>query len=114
MKAAAAALCCAVTGMERPSGRPNDAPGPLMPGTRPSSASPAMLDCLASFAVGMLPGPVASTIAFWPAVNLSNVGVSSSETAPGETQPFLSASTSHWSALYPAELGSENCGFRLL
>ena len=32
MKAAAAALCFAVTGIDRPSGRPNDAPGPLTPG----------------------------------------------------------------------------------
>src|SRR5215470_3610668 len=98
MKAAASSLCLAVTGMERPSGNPNDAPGPDTPGTRPSAALPAMLDWLGSLARGMLPGPVASTIAFWPAVKLLNAGLSSSETDPGETQPFLSASTSHCSA----------------
>ena len=99
MKAAAAALCLAVTGIERPSGRPNDAPGPVMPGTRPSAAWPAMLDWLGSLAVGMLPGPVASTIAFWPAVKLLNATESSIDTEPGETQPFLTASASHCSAL---------------
>src|SRR5690349_19149785 len=99
MKAAAASLCFAVVGIESPSGRPNEAPGPFVPGTSPSAASPAMLDVLGSLAVGMLPGPVASTIAFWPAVNLLKATESSIETAPGETQPFLTASTSHCSAL---------------
>ena len=58
-----------------------------------------MLDWLGSLAVGMLPGPVASRIAFWPPVNLLKAMSSLSETAPGETQPFLTASTSHCSAL---------------
>src|SRR6476659_10226455 len=105
MKAAAAALCLAVTGIERPSGRPNEPPGPSMPGTRPRSALPAMLDWLGSLAVGMLPGPVASTMAFSPAVDLF------SATEPGETQPFLTASTSHYSALYPSESGEEKVGW---
>src|SRR6478752_8346737 len=99
MKAAAAALCLAVTGIESPSGRPNDAPGPSTPGTRPRAASPAMFDWLLSFAVAMLPGPVASTIAVSPAVNLSKATASSIDTEPGDTQPFLTASASHWSAL---------------
>src|SRR5205823_12593026 len=99
MKAAAAALCLAVTGIDRPSGRPNEAPGPSTPGTRPSAASPAMLDWLGSLAVGMFPGPVASTIAFWPAVKLLKATSSLSDTEPGETQPFLIASASHWRAL---------------
>src|SRR4051794_33124418 len=99
MKAAAAALCLAVIGIDRPSGSPNEPPGPVMPGTRPSCASPAMLDWLGSLAVGMLPGPVASTIAFSPAVYLLNATESSIATEPGETQPLLTASTSHCSAL---------------
>ena len=99
MKAAAAALCFAVTGIERPSGRPNDAPGPVTPGTSAATACPAMLDWLLSFAVCRFPGPVASTIAVWPAVNLSNAVASSSVTAPGETQPFLTAIASQASAL---------------
>src|SRR5579862_6298145 len=99
MNAAAAALCLAVTGIDSPSGRPKEAPGPFGPGTSPIAALPAMLDWLGSLAVGMLPGPVASTIAFWPAVKLLKAGVSSIDTAPGDTQPFLSALTSHCSAL---------------
>ena len=58
-----------------------------------------MLDWLGSLAVGMLPGPVASKMAFSPAVNLLRATESSSDTEPGETQPFLTASTSHCSAL---------------
>ncbi len=58
-----------------------------------------MLDSFGSFAVTRLPGPVASTMAVWPAVNLSKAAASSSETAPGETQPFLTARASHCSAL---------------
>ena len=99
MKAAAAALCLAVTGIDRPSGRPNEPPGPVLPGTSAICASPAMFDWLGSFAVGMLPGPVANRIAFSPPVNLFRVMSSLSETEPGETQPFLTASTSHCSAL---------------
>src|SRR4029079_13790722 len=92
MNAAAAALCLAVTGIERPSGRPNEQPGPSMPGPSPSSALPAMLDCFVSLATGMLPGPVASTLAFSPAVNLLKATESSCETEPGETHPVLHAS----------------------
>src|SRR3954453_1106167 len=99
MKAAAAALCLAVTGMERPSGRPKEPPGPLTPGTSAGSASPAMLDWLESFAVGRLPGPVARTMAVSPAVNLSNATEASIDPAPGEPHPFLTASASHCSAL---------------
>src|ERR687887_2685125 len=113
MNRAAASLCLAVTGIDSPSGSPNEAPGPSTPGTSPSAAWPAMFDWLGSLAVGILPGPVASTIAFWPAVKLSNAWLSSSETDPGDTQPFLTASTSHWRALYPAESGLWKIGFRL-
>src|SRR3954452_17358202 len=103
MKAAAAALCLAVTGTDRPSGSPNEPPGPVTPGTSAICASPAMFDWLGSLGGGMLPGPVASRMAFSPPVNLLRVMSSLSDTEPGETQPFLTASTSHCSALYPAE-----------
>ena len=43
-------------------------------------------------------------------MNLFSATESSIATEPGETQPFLTASTSHCSALYPAELGSEKTG----
>jgi len=58
-----------------------------------------MADDLGSLAVARLPGLLASRIAFAPASNLSDVGPSSRVTLPGETHPFLTASTSNWRAL---------------
>src|SRR5262249_24985448 len=104
INAAAAALCLGVLGIERPSGRPDGPPGPVTPGTSAISAFPAMFDSFGSLAVGMLPGPVASRIAFSPPSNLLSAMSSLSVTEPGDTHPFLTASTSHWRALYPAEL----------
>src|SRR3982075_2194481 len=114
MNARAASLRFAETGIPRPSGSPKELPGPLIPGIRPGPAFGAMLDCDLSFAVTKFPGPLANEIAFAPAVNLSKAGPSSRVTAPGDTQPFLTASTSHCSALWPAELGSVNSGLKLL
>src|SRR6476469_5971314 len=99
MKAAAAALCLAVTGIESPSGRPNEAPGPATPGTRPWAALPTMLDWLGSLAVGRLPGPVANRLALCPARKSFMASSASTATEPGDTQPFLTASASHCSAL---------------
>ena len=92
-------MCLAVTGIESPSGRPNEAPGPSTPGTRPRAALPTMLDWLGSLAVGRLPGPVANRIALWPARKSFRATSSFNATEPGDTQPFLTASASHCSAL---------------
>ena len=57
----------AVTGIAKPSGRPNVMPGPRTPGTSAGLALGAMLDNLGSLAVGRLPGLEASRIALEPA-----------------------------------------------
>src|SRR4051794_18257461 len=105
MNARAASLCLAVTGIASPSGRPNVAPGPLSPGISAPFAWPAIEDSFLSLDVGRLPGLEANWIALAPALNLSNDGPSSSVTLPGDTHPFLTASTSNCSALLPAEPG---------
>src|SRR5262249_37695227 len=60
MNASAAALCFAVTGIASPSGRPNDEPGPFIPGISAPVTCPATLDCDGVLAVGIFPGPEAN------------------------------------------------------